>query len=121
MVALVRLIGILMMLLGVICLIKPDTLLKMIAHIRKGKRVYWSIGTKTVLGIIFLLAALQCRVPLVIALLGILFVSSLVVSLVIGVKGIKVMIEFWENQQPIVLRMWSALTLVIGLLIVVSA
>ena len=121
MVVLVRIVGMLLMLVGVVCLLNPEYLKRMIVFFIKGKRVYWSIGVKTIFGVVFLLAALQCRVPLVIAILGILLVSSLAVSLVIGTKGLKSMCEFWMERPSAVVRVWAALTLVMGVLIIVSA
>ncbi|MGB2599479.1 MAG: hypothetical protein WBB86_02480 [Candidatus Omnitrophota bacterium] len=121
MVGLVRLIGILLAIIGVVVLFRPEVLKQMISYVEKGKRTYWSCGIKTVIGIIFLLAALQCKVPLVIAVLGILFVSSLVICMMMGEKGIKAMIKFWKEKPPVILRLWSVLTLAIGLLIIISA
>jgi uncharacterized protein YjeT (DUF2065 family) len=121
MVGLVKFIGMLLVITGVVVLVRPEVCKQMISYVEKGKRVYWSCGIKTIIGIIFLLAALQCKVPLIIAILGILFVSSIVICMMMGEKGIKAMIKFWKENPPVILRLWGVLTLAIGLLIMISA
>ncbi len=121
MVGLVRFIGVLLALIGIGVFVKPDILRQMISFAKKPKRVYWSCGVKTLIGIIFLLAALQCKVPLVIAIFGILFASTIVICMMMKEKGMKAWIEFWEGRPDVVLRIWSLITLAIGALIIFSA
>ena len=121
MVGLVRLLGIIMMLIGIAVLVRPALMKKMIAFVKVDKRVYWSGGIKTLVGIIFLLAATECKIPFVIAVMGILFVMSLVICLAMGDKKIKSWIEVWEAKTEDFVKVWSLVTIAIGALITFSA
>lgn len=121
MIILVRLVGVLITVFGAIYLLKPETMRKMVSFWAKGKRVYTAGLLDIIVSIVFLLTALKCKMPLVIALAGILCLIKGIVIFLLGPQGFVSRIDKLVEKPVAFLRFMSFLALLLGVLIVCSA
>ena len=117
----IKIIGAVLVLLAVLYLIKPDATKAIIGFFKKGKRMYIAGLIRLVLAVIFLLAARECHIPAVIIVLGILFLLGGLLIFVLGPARIRPMLEWFQRQSPVLLRVLGLITLAIGALIIYAA
>ena len=117
----VKIVGIVIVFLAALLLIKPDIMKQMLAFFKQGKRIYIAGLVRSVLAVIFLLAARECHIPWVIIILGILFLISGLSIFVIGPVKLKPMLDWFQNKSAIFLRAMAVIILAIGAVIIYSA
>ena len=120
MLILVKLIGILFVGLGVIFLLNPKSMKQYVAFVLKGKRIYLCGMLRILIGVIFLLAASQCRLSGVIIILGILTLIKGLMVFVLGPEKIKSILNWWAKKSDSVIRLLSIIAIAIGALIIYS-
>jgi uncharacterized protein YjeT (DUF2065 family) len=118
---LIKIIGILIILEGILFLLKPEFLKKILEFISRGKRVYIAAGIRIVLGIVFLLAASHCRIIWVIIVLGLLLLISGIVMLTMKLDRLKTMINWWLAKSEVFLRIMAVVVAAVGIVILYSA
>ncbi len=118
---LIKVIGLLIVLEGILFLLKPEFLRKLAGFFSRGKRAYIGADLRIVLGIVFLLAASQCRIVWVIIAFGLLFLLSGIAMLTIKLEKLKAMINWWQQKSGVFLRIVAVVAAVIGLVILYSA
>lgn len=121
MIVLVKLFGIVVVVFGVIFLLKPDVIRPYMDFWTKGKRIYTAAVLNLIIGIILLLAASQCRLAWLIALIGIWGIIKGVILFVLGPEKLKSRIEWWKGRPVGILRLAALLCLAIGALIIYAA
>ena len=84
----VKIVGILIVLIGIVFLLKPGVMKRLMEFIKKGKRVYFAAVIRFTLAIIFLLGAGECYQKWIIAAFGILFLISGLLILILGPERI---------------------------------
>lgn len=117
----VMIIGIIFMIIGVVSLLQPNIMKRMMEFFKQGKRLYFAGIIRFALAIVFLLAARQCDITWVIATFGVLFLISAVLIFMLDLDRSKSIIDWWQKQSSLLLRAAALLTLVIGVIIVYSA
>jgi uncharacterized protein YjeT (DUF2065 family) len=112
-----RLIGLLMLVAGVVFFIDPKTMKRYMAFWTQGSRIS-TIGAplNLIFGILLLIAASQCRVSLVITIMGILSLIKGIVLFVSGPEKAKAMINKWGDKPEGLVRLLSLLVLGMGVL-----
>jgi len=83
--------------------------------------MYFAGLIRLVLAIIFLLAARECDITPVIVFFGILFLISGLLIFVIGLEKVKSIINWYQEQSILVLRLLALVALAIGVVIIYSA
>lgn len=121
MLILVRIIGIVMVGMGVMYLLKPKTLKQFVAFFEKGRRLYIAGILRIVIGVILLAAASQCRLVGVVLALGVLALIGGIVIFILGLERIKSMLNWWNKRSPLVLRLVALVALALGALLLYSA
>ena len=102
-------------------LAKPECLKKLAEFVKKGKNIY-AIGVlRMSIAILFFLAATSSRWPMIIFILGLVFLLSALAIFMLGPKKLKKYFVWYLSQSILVLRFLAVLILVIGLLIVFAA
>jgi len=117
----VKIIGIVIVAFGIAYLLKPDIMQFLMEFFKEGKRIYFAGLARFVLAIVFLLAARECYITPVIVLFGILFLISGLLIFALGLERVKSIIEWWQKQSILVLRLLALVTLAIGVVIIYSA
>ena len=117
----VKIVGIVVVFIGIVYLLKPGVLKSFIGFFKKGKRIYFVALIRFVLAVIFLLAANQCKMPWVIIVFGILFMISGLLIFILRAERLKSILDWWQRQSSLLLRLMALITLAIGAAIIYSA
>ena len=117
----IKSIGIIIVLFAILHLVKPSAMIGIIGFFKKGKRLYLLGTLRFVFAVIFLLGARQCNYPVIITIFGIMFIISGLLIFTMKLEKIKSIINWWQNQPVIMLRILAVITLIIGAAIVYSA
>lgn len=121
MLILVRIIGIIIAVMGIIFLLNPKKMKQVISFWGQGKRFYTAGVLRVVFGIIFLLSASQSRVVGIIITLGILFLIGGITIFAMGLDRVKSVLSWWDKRPLIVLRLGALIALAVGALVLYSA
>jgi len=121
MLILVRLIGIVLVGMGIMYLLNPKTLRQFVAFFEQGRRLYIAGILRIVIGVILLAAASQCRWVGVVLALGILILIGGIVIFILGLERLKSMINWWNKRPLIVIRLMGLIALAVGALLLYSA
>lgn len=117
MIMLVKGIGILIACMGIIIFLSPQVTKRMLAFWRKGKRLYTGGVVRVLFGLIFLSAASQARVPVVMAGLGILSLAAGILIFILGLERMKVLLGWWDKRPASFVRLMGLLVSAFGALI----
>ena len=117
----VRLIGVLIVGTGVAFLLKPKLYKQYVTFWQPGKRLYLGAILAILIGVIFLLAATQCRLVGVIVGLGILSLVKGIILFTPGREKMKSMLKWWQGRPLSVLRLIALIAIAFGVLLLYSA
>lgn len=117
----IKIVGIVFILAGAVYLIKPDVIKSLMNFFKQGRRLYFAGLVRFALAVVFLLAARECDITWVIVTFGILFLISGLLIFTLGLDRLKSIIEWWQRQPFLLLRVIALLTLLFGAIIIYSA
>jgi hypothetical protein len=120
MVAVVKLLGIFIVGFGVASFVNPNVVKQFMGFWKPVKRIYLGGTLSLVLGIIFLLAASQCRWRGFIIAFGILFIARGICVLVIGQKRVISVLDWWLKKPVKFLRGYAVFAIILGTLFIYS-
>ncbi|MGB2706231.1 MAG: hypothetical protein WBC74_05205 [Candidatus Omnitrophota bacterium] len=122
MVILVKLIGIIVVGMGLVFVLKPDVIKQIFAYYLREKRRIYIIGVaRIIIGFIFLMGASQCRVVWAIIVIGLLPLVSGISIFVLGPDKCKNILKKWQEKPLKTLRLLSLVPIIYGLLILYFA
>jgi hypothetical protein len=111
----VALFGVAIILLGVLGLVRPANLMRLVLgtwQSRKG--FYFAIGIRVVFGIILLLTASQSRFPGAFRILGIISLMAAMAAPFLGFDRLQRFVQKWSKRSPGFIRGWSVMTAAFG-------
>ena len=114
-------VGLIILLLGVAILIKPLLTKKIFHFIAKGRRIYLVGILRIVLGVLFLIGALNCDIPWLIILVGILSCASGLTIFIMKFEKLKAILNWFDQKPPSFVRLMAILALLIGAMITYAA
>ena len=117
----IKIIGIVFIAIAIVLLLKPTVMNQLMEFFKKGKRIYFAGLVRLALAVIFLLGARECDITWVIVVFGILFLISGLLIFMLGPEKCKSMIDWFQKQSALFLRVMAIITLAIGAIIVYSA
>ncbi|UCE98672.1 MAG: hypothetical protein JSV82_05635 [Planctomycetota bacterium] len=117
----VKIVGVVFVVIGIIYLIKPGVIKSLMEFFKQGKRLYFAGLIRFALAIVFLLAARECDITWVIVVFGILFIISGLLIFILGLERLRSMIDWWQKQSLLLLRVIALITLALGAIILYSA
>ncbi|MHC4397964.1 MAG: hypothetical protein ACYS1A_20160 [Planctomycetota bacterium] len=117
----VKIIGILFICIAVVYLLKPTVMKWLIGFFKKGKRIYLAGLVRFALAVVFLLAARECKNFWVIFAFGILFIISGLLIFVLGPKRLNSILDWYQKQSLLLLRLIALIVLAIGAVIIYAA
>lgn len=113
--------GIVFALAGIVYLLRPDVMKWLMEFFKQGKRMYFAGLIRFALAIVFLVGARECDVTWVIVTFGILFLIGGLLIFILGPAKLKTMIDWWQKQSVLLLRVIALITLAVGAVIIYSA
>jgi hypothetical protein len=117
----IKIIGIVILLMGLLYIAYPGVMLWLIEFFKKGYRIYVAAVIRFVLGIIFLLGARECSVTWLIIVFGILFLFGGLLILLLGRERTTAFLNYYGTRPIWLLRILAAIALIIGGIIIYAA
>ena len=117
---LLKIIGIFVTAMGIMVLLNPKAIKKMLAFWRQGKNIYAAGLIRILLGVIFLYYAPQARLPQLMFALGVLASLGGLLIFILGLEKVKAVLGWWDKKPVSLLRLIGFLPLTIGILILYS-
>lgn len=101
-------------------MISPKMFKQYLAFWQKEKRLYAGGVLDLLIGIIFLLAASQCRLVGTIIALGIIGLLKGILIFTVGLKMLNPIFSWWQERPLPILRLIASITIAFGALIIYS-
>lgn len=117
----IKAIGTVIVCIGLVYLIKPEVLGGFMRFFAKGKRLYLAALVRFALAIVFFLGARQCGIRWVIVMFGLIFLLSGLLIFMLGLEKAKSIINWYQEQPSVMLRVVAIVVLGVGLIIVYAA
>ncbi|MHC4204460.1 MAG: hypothetical protein ACYSTT_07395 [Planctomycetota bacterium] len=117
----IKSLGMLFTLMGIVYLLRPDIIKKLMGFFKKGKRIYFAGLIRFVLAVVFLVAARECRYPWIIFASGIIFLMGGLLIFLLGPERIRRIFDWYEQQPAIIFQVIALVVLVFGIIIIFSA
>jgi hypothetical protein len=113
--------GIVFIFVGMLFLIRPDVSKRLVEFFKKGSRLYFVGLIRFMLAVVFLLGARECKRPWVIVVFGILFLISGLVIFMSGPKRLRPILDWYQRQSSILIRVIAVIILVAAAVVIRSA
>ena len=94
---------------GIIIVILPDWMKASIQFISRGRLVYLAISGKVIFGLVLLIFARGCRIPLVIIIIGLLSAGGSLLFCGLPFVKIKAYLQWWLARPLWLYRLWGVL------------
>ncbi|MBA7630634.1 hypothetical protein ES703_38158 [subsurface metagenome] len=121
MIILIRVLGVVIVGMGVAFLLRPKLYRQYVAFWQPGKRLYLGAILSLLIGVILLLAATQCRLIGFVLALGILCLVKGVMLFTLGREKMKSMLKWYQGRSLLVLRLVALIAIAFGALLIYSA
>jgi hypothetical protein len=118
---LIFLIGLALFVIGIYFLIKPQSYKKMLRYFNTKKRMYAASSIKTLIGMFLLFVSGSCSSPFIIALIGLLSLSSLPVLVLVGPTKVLQIVASFYRKPNYFFRAMAGIIIVFSLLIMTAA
>ena len=113
--------GMLFTLMGIVYILRPDIIKHLMGFFKKGKRIYFAGLIRFALAVVFLIAASECRYPLVIIASGLIFLTGGLLIFGLGPEKIRRTFDWYEGQPTIIFQVIALVVLVFGIIVIFSA
>ncbi len=117
----IKLLGIVIALMGVAYLLRPQIVKRLMGFFKKGNRMYLPGLVRLALAVVFFVGARECRYFWSIFILGVLFLLSGLLIFLLGPAKLRTILEWYQKQPVIVFRVIAAVVTAVGVVIVFSA
>ena len=121
MLILVKLLGIVIVAMGVIFLINPTAFKQYVAFWRQRKSLLIGGILSLLFGVVLLLAASECRLAGVIIVFGIWAIIKGILLFTLGQKRINAYLNWWIEKPFSIVRLLGLIALAFGALLIYSA
>ncbi len=110
-------IGLSTMAIGLLSLASPRRLARLIRNLKTPFWFYFGAGIKVLLGVSLWFAAPASRAPDVMQPLGLFFVVTGLIRLIIGPKVLRKLLDWWVSRPGLV-RAWGVIAVAFGALLI---
>ena len=113
----VSILGVLITVIGLAGLVRPQSLINLIQHWQSPVRFRIAIIARAVLGVVLLAIAAECRWPTFVQIIGVISILAAVGLLVMGRARLDSLITWWLGRSDLI-RLSALLAVVFGVLLV---
>ncbi len=117
----IKIIGTVIVCIGLVYLIKPEIFRVIMGFFAKGNRLYIAAVIRFALAIVFFSGARHCGIKWVIVLFGLIFLLSGLLIFMLGLERAKGIIRWYQEQPNFIFRVVAGIVLGVGLIIVYAA
>ena len=121
MVALVKFFGLIITIMGIVFMLSSDALKKYIGFWRGRKRLIQGGVLSLVFGVVFLLAAPQCRLRGLVTVFGIWAIIKGMLLFTIPQEKINAYFDWWMKKPDSFIRFFGIFAIVLGVLFIYAA
>lgn len=114
---LVKLVGLLVLGLGIYFVINPNKIKAYFDFWTKGKRIYWGAVLCVLISILFIKASSLCKWDTFIMVVGIVILVKGIILFVAGKDKLDKLYEKWINKPEDMIRRLAVIDVVLGVLI----
>ena len=115
---LVSLVGLLIVGLSLVGVASPSTLTGIATRWRAPERLWFAVAIRLVLGLLFLVAAPECCLPLVVQIVGVFALVAAGSLALLGPKRLESLVGWWLKRPAAFIRAWCLAGTAFGGLIV---
>ena len=113
--------GILIALMGILYLLRPNIIKRLMEFFKKGRRIYLPGLLRFVLAVVFLVGARECRYGWIIFASGIIFLIGGLLIFALGPEKIRRILDWYQEQSTLIFRVIAVIVLAFGAVIIYSA
>jgi len=117
----IKIIGTVIVLIGLVFLVKPEIPRWVVGFFVKGRRLYLAATVRFALAITFFVGARECDVTWLIVVFGLIFLLSGLLIVMLGLEKAKGIINWYLEQPAFMFRVVASIVLCVGLIIVYAA
>jgi len=117
----IKSLGIIITLMGIAYLFRPDIIKKLMEFFKKGNRIYFPGLLRLALAVLFLFAARECRYPWIIFASGIIFLAEGLLIFILGPEKIRRIFDWYDEQPTLIFQIIAVIVLVFGIIVIFSA
>jgi len=117
----IKIIGAIIAFIAIVSLLKPTVMKHIMVFFSKGKRLYIAGLIRFALAVAFLLGARECDLPWVIGIIGVVFIISGLLIFTLGLKRIKSILNWYQTQPILILRVIAVIVLIFAAIIIYAA
>jgi len=117
----IKSLGMLFTLMGIVYLLRPEIIKKLMGFFKKGKRIYFAGLIRFALAVIFFIAARECRYFWIIFASGLIFLTGGLLIFILGPEKIRRIFDWYEEQPAIIFQVIAMIVLVFGIIVIFSA
>jgi uncharacterized protein YjeT (DUF2065 family) len=117
----IKVIGTVIVCIGLVYLVKPAVLKTTMRFFSKGSRMYLAALVRFALAIVFFMGARHCGIRWIIVMFGLIFLLSGLLIFMLGLNKAKDIIRWYLEQPLVLLRIVAVIVLAVGLIIVYAA
>ena len=117
----IKVIGTVIVCIGLVYLVKPAVLKATMRFFSKGSRMYLAALVRFALAIVFFMGARHCGIRWIIVMFGLIFLLSGLLIFMLGLNKAKDIIRWYLEQPLVLLRIVAVIVLAVGLIIVYAA
>jgi len=117
---LVALVGWMLVAIGLLGIARPHLMLAWVLSWPTDVRLYVTVATRIILGLVFIFAAPKCRFPRFIYAIGIIALIAGLVYLFLGASRLEAIVQWMSGQSTVFIQLLYAATAIFGALLVYS-
>ena len=111
-------IGLLVAALGILGIAAPEVFLRTVTFFQTPPAIYLAAAIRVVVGVVLFRAAKESRVPRVLLVLGVLITVGGLLTPLVGVRGARVILDWWSAGGSGFVRVWGGVAVAVGVFIV---
>ena len=110
--------GVVIAVIGAIGVASPHRLIVLLDRLQSPARFWLAVTTRAVFGAVFLAVAPDCRLPLVVQVVGVMSLVAALGMLAMGRERLDAFIGWWLSRSPTLFRLWATAAIAFGVLLV---
>lgn len=111
-------IGVMIFAQGVVGLVSPEIFTAIVRAFQISPVIYLAAIARVLIGVILLVAASASRTPRLLRGLGVLVTIGGLLTPLVGAQIAKVILSWWTEGGPSVVRSWACVSLLVGALVI---
>ena len=117
----IKIIGTVIVCIGLVFLIRPEIMKTTTRFFSKGSRLYLAAMVRFTLAIVFIMGARHCGMKWVIVMFGLIFLLSGLMIFMLGLQKAKGILRWYLEQPKFISRVVAGIVLGVGLIITYAA